>query len=354
VGFHLYLDQESFHHNHKHKVSRPNNVYFSSLLKLLFLLGVYSISSITWPLSHSGRILKPFQYTSETTFRTKKTASPTYTSAAIVSEIRPKINGTEIDTRQIGSHLLYGQQTAFHSYGFSMNMWPFALPLLKYGSEPPSYSSPAGNQAETLQFIYQYEQALGTAAMLTHYIFFLGCKMNTLEISVSSQGLVEATTDWIVGEITVPNTVHGLTTPTFAEFAGITTPAISNIDGGSTPFTLDGVTYPIKEFRINWNNNVIMDDFNGSGLADQLTTGGIKITGSFRTPVGKNLNLETKMHDFPQTGVPASYVYKTGVMVANMTGFKLLQDDNPTTAGPTDTFKHTYNFECLTAALATS
>jgi hypothetical protein len=312
------------------------------------------MSSITWNLSHSALIEKPFQYTAETTFRTKKTASPVYTAAAIVDAIRPKINGTEIDTRQIGSHLLYGQQTAFHSYGLSMDLFPFSLPLLKYGSEPPNYVTPAGTQQESIQFIYQYKQALGTAALTTHYIFFLGCKMNTLEISVTSQGLVEAKTDWIVGEITAPSASSGLTTPTLVDFSGITTPAISNIDGGSTPFSINGVSYPIKEFKIKWDNNLIADDFNGSGLVDQITTGGIKITGSFQTPVGKDLLLETKMHDFPQTGVPAVYTFKTGVMVCNMTGFKLVSDDNPSIAGPTDTMKHTYNFEALTAALATA
>ena len=236
----------------------------------------------------------------------------------------------------------------------TINCYPFDLPFLKYGSEPPNYNTPAGTQAETLQFVYRYKQATGTAQTQDHYIFFLGCMMNSLELSVSSQGLVEATTDWIVGEITVPSTSSGLTTPTLPLLSATTTPPISNIDGGNTPMTINGTTYPIKEFRINWNNNIIADDFNGSGLVDQLTTGGIKITGSFRTPIGKNLSLETAIHDFPQTGVNASYVFKSGTMTCNMTGFKLVADDNPVTAGPTDTMKHSFNFECVTAALATS
>ena len=313
------------------------------------------MSSITFPLAHAARA-DVFGYTNETTFRTKKTASPVYTSFGIVGEIRPRINDVEIDTRNLGSHLLYAQQTAFHSYGVAINVHPFDLPLLKYGSEPPNYTTPAGTQAETLQFVYRYKQAQGTAGVQDHYLFFLGCMMNTLELSVSSQGLVEASTNWIVGEITVPITTSlgGLTTPTLPLLSATSTPPISNIDGGNTPFTLNGVSYPIKEFRIQWNNNIIADDFNGSGLVDQLTTGGIKITGSFRTPVGKNLALETAIHDFPQTGVNASYTFKAGTMVCNMTGVKLVADDNPITAGPTDTMKHSFNFEAVTAALATS
>lgn len=234
----------------------------------------------------------------------------------------------------------------------TINCYPFSLPFLQLGSEAPNYTTHVNDG--TQQFVYKYKQAQGTAETLSHYMFFLGCKMNTLELSVSSQGLVEATTDWIVGEITVPSTSSGLTTPTIPDFSATTTPALSNIDGGNTPFTLDGVSYPIKEFRINWNNNIIADDFNGSGLVDQLTTGGIKVTGSFRTPVGKNLALETFIHDFPQDGETASYTFKSGTMVCNMTGFKLVADDNPITSGPTDTMKHSYNFECKTASLAAS
>lgn len=311
------------------------------------------MSSIVWPLSHSARA-DVFGYTSESTFRTKKTSSPTYTSVGIVSELRPRINDTEIDVRNLGSHLIYGRQTAFHSYGMTINCYPFDLPFLKYGSEPPNYSTPSGTQAETLQFVYRYKQAEGTSEMLDHYVFFLGCKMNTLELSVSSQGLVEATTDWNVGEITVPSTSSGLTTPTLPLLSATTTAPISNIDGGNTPFTINSVTYPIKEFRIQWNNNIIMDDFNGSGLVDQMTTGAIEITGSFRTPVGKNLALETFMHDFPQSGVNASYTFKTGVMVCNMTEFKLVADDNPHVSGPSDTDKHSFNFVAKTASLGTS
>jgi len=313
------------------------------------------MSSITWPLAHSARA-EAFAYTPEVTFRTLKTASPVYTSVGIVGEFRPRINDVEIDTRNLGSHLIYARQTAFHSYGMTIQSWPFDLPFLKYGSEPPNYTTPAGTQAETLQFLYKYQQATGTAGTLSHYVFLLGCKMNTLELSVSSQGLVEATSDWMVGEITVPVSTSngGLTTPNIPALSATVTPPISNIDGGNTPMTINSVTYPIKEFRIQWNNNIIGDDFNGSGLIDQMTTGGIEISGSFRTPVGKNLNLETFVHDFPQAGVNASYVFKTGVMVVNMTEFKLVADDNPHVSGPQDTDKHAFNFVAKTAALATS
>ena len=281
-------------------------------------------------------------------------SSPTLTAAKIVSDIRPRIDNQEIDVRQIGSHLLYGMQSSGHSYGFGMNLHPFDLPLLKYGSEPPSYSSPSGNQATSLSFAMQYLQATGTAAMTSHYMKFLGAKMNTLEISVSSQGLVEANTDWICREIAVP-TATAISGATWPEFADITTAALSNVDGGNKPLKINSVDYAVKDFRIQWNNNLIPDQFSGSGLIDALTTGPIDISGSFNTPIGQSLLLETAIHDFPQTGVAAVYKVKTGVMFINMTGFKLMSDaPEGFTAGPTNTGQRVFNFKCTAAALATS
>jgi len=311
------------------------------------------MSQIAFPLTTSAQVETPFSYVEEATFGTMPT-SPTLTAAKIVSAIQPKIDNMEMDVRQIGSHLLYGMQSGGHSYGFSMSVHPFDLPLLKYASEPPNYATPTATQATPLSFALKYKQALGTAAMSTHNIKFLGTKFNTLEISVSSQGLVEANLDAICREITVPvaGDISGATWPTFAS---ITAPALSNVDGGNKPLTINSVQYAVKDFRIQWNNNLIADQFSGSGLIDALTTGAIEISGSFNTPVGQSLVLETAIHDFPQTGVTASYLVKTGTMVINMTGFKLLSDSpEGFSEGPTATNQHSFNFRCTAAALATS
>ena len=313
-------------------------------------------SQLTYSLTHSAQIEKPLCYSAESTLGTLVTASPTYTAVAVVGQISPKINIMEIPVRQIGSHYEYGRVTAGHAYTFSLNVNPFALPFLKYGSEPPNYTTPTGTQAESLSFLLQYKQALGTAQLVSHQQFYLGCKMNQLTLSVSSQGLLEATTDWIAREITVPvlTSANTLTTPTIPTFASITTPPISNIDSGNLPLTINSVAYAADNFTISWNNNLIAESFIGSGLIDALTTGAVEITGSFVTPIGQSLALETVMHDFPQTGVTAKFTFKTSTMVVTMTNFKFLDDDTPWSQGPTDTTKNTVNFSCSTATLATS
>ena len=311
------------------------------------------MSQIAFPLTHAANVEVPFSYIEEATFGTLP-ASPTLVATKITTGLTPRMDDMEMDVRQLGSHLLYGQSTGGHTYGFGLTFNPFDLPFLKYGTEPPNYTTPTGTSAVSLAFVLKYKQATGTAGMTSHTMQFLGSKCNTTELSVSSQGLVTATQDWICRDITVPSAsaISGATYPTFGS---ITSPALSNVDGGNKPLTLNGVQYAVKDFRISWNNNLIRDTFSGSGLVDQLTVGAIEITGSFNTPVGQSLILEGFMHDFPQNEINASYTVKSGTMVINMTGFKLLSDaPEGFQGGPTATNQHTFNFRCKSAGLATS
>jgi hypothetical protein len=161
------------------------------------------MSQIAFPLTHSGTAEAPFSYIEETTFRTMP-ASPTLTAVKVVDQITPRIDNMEMDVRTIGSHYLYGMQSGGHTYGLGLTVHPFDLPFLKYGTNPPNYTTPTGTSASSVAFAMKYRQATGTAGMSLHNIKFLGCKPNTTEISISSQGLVEATMDWTVGEITTP------------------------------------------------------------------------------------------------------------------------------------------------------
>lgn len=311
------------------------------------------MSQIAFPLTHSGTMPNPVSYIEEAVFGTIP-ASPTLTAVKVLTDLRPKIDDMEMDVRQVGSHLLYGMQSGGHSYGFGLTVNPFDLPFLKYGTEVPNYTTPAGNQLTPLSFVVRYKQATGTAGMVDHYIKFLGSKCNTTELSVSSQGLVEVNQEWLCREITKPTStpISGATYPTFAS---ITSPVLSNVDGGNKPLYINSVQYAVKDFRINWNNNMIPDQFSGSGLKDAITSGAIEVTGSFNTPVGQDLLLETAIQDFPQTEVVAKYVVKNGTMVVNMTGLKLLSDTpEGFSAGPTQTMQHTYSFKCISASLGTS
>jgi len=312
------------------------------------------MSQIAFTLTHSGTMPNPFSYVEETTQFGALDSSPTLLATKITKDIRPKIDDNEIEVRQVGSHLLYGQQTSGHTYGLGLTTNPFDLPFLKYGSEPPNYTTPTGTSARSLSFVLRYKQSTGTIGQVDYYLKFLGFKFNTLELSVSSQGLAEATSELMGREIAIPTAtaISGATWPTFGS---ITSPALSNVDGGNKPLTIGATQYAVKDWRNQWNNNLIIDQFSGSGLADAITVGGIEITGSFNTPTGQDLTQETAMHDFPQVETTFKYIVKNGTMVVNGTGFKLLGDTpEGFSAGPTATNQHVYNYKCISAGLGTS
>ena len=308
--------------------------------------------------THSALITNAFASTAETGgFGITPTASPVFDAWSIVGEIVPKIDDVEIDIRQIGSHQKYasgGMQTAAHKYSFTMMLNPTAIDKMGYGSNPPNYTTPAGTNAESLTFILGYKQALGGVSLTQHWVLFKGCKCNSLTITVTAEGLVEVTMEWICREITTPAASHGLTTPTIPDFSGITSAAISNVDSGAKPLTINAIAYAVNNWSITFNNNLIADPYIGTGLIEALNVGEIEVTGSFVTPVGQDLLLETAINAFPQTGVAAKFKYKAAAMFANIVGLKLISDDSPWRRGPTETKKHTYNWNCTSAALGTS
>ena len=309
------------------------------------------MSQISQTFSHSGTAQAPFSFIEETTFGVMPT-SPSLTAVKVIDQVTPTIDNMEMDVRTIGSHYLYGMQSGGHTYGLGMTVHPFDLPFLKYGTNAPNYTSPSGTSARSVAFATKLMMSTGTVGQTLHNIQWLGCRPNTTEISISSQGLVEATMEWIPRFMSKPTAgdISGSTWPSFP-----TSPVLSNVDGGNKPLTIDGVDYPIEDFRISWNNNLIQKTYSGSGLLDGSAIGAVEITGSFNTPFGSAAALETAINDFPQTGVDADYNVKTGTMIIDMANFKLMTDNIAgISAGPQDVMTHEFTFKCSTADLVAS
>jgi len=308
-------------------------------------------SQIGFSLSHVGTAPAPLSYIQEVAFGTMP-ASPTLTAVKVIDQFTPRIDNMEMDVRSIGSHYLYGMQSGGHTYGLGLTLHPFDLPFLKIGTNGPNYTTPAGTVTASYAMAFKYYQSTGTLGYNLYNIQLLGGRPNTTSISISSQGLVEATQDWVFRDITKPTAgdISGSTWPAFP-----TTAVLSNIDAGSKPLTINGTAYAIGDFKIDWNNNLIQKKYIGSDLLDQSVLGAVDISGSFVTPAGQDTLLETAIHDFPQSGVTGKLTVKTGVMIINMTNMKLLTDA-PTglSAGPTDAYEHAYTFKCSTATLDTT
>ena len=316
-----------------------------------------SSPQIVYGLTHAGLATNPFCYTPETQYGVKKTASPVYTALAIPSDVVTTRDGVTIDVRQAGSHNIYGSQNAGLNYGLTIPIHPMNIAFLKYGTEPPNYTTPAGTSAESVQFLMKYKRATGSTTYTDHFVFYLGCKPNTTNISISAQGLVEASMEWRPRQITTPSAVAngGLTTPTIPTFSSISGPVFQDSDGGNLPLYVNGVQYAVNNFEINWNNNLIAEAYNGSGLVDAEIIGGIEITGSFTTPEGQDLLLEGMMDNLAQAGTSGKYIVKPGAMVINWTGMQLIGDSGANFEGtPTQSLKHTYAFKCATAGLTTT
>ena len=310
-------------------------------------------SQITWSLTGAWNTTRPFQYVAQTDINAIPTASPAFIAADIITEVNPSIDHNSFDVESIGSRTIRDMITVAQDFGFSLNHFPYSLPLLKYISEPPNETTPAGTSAEYLGFLLSYKQAVG-GTNTEHFVKFQGAKGNSLEISVDPEGLVSATSEWICREITLPNVASGLTTPVFVEHAATTSPPLSHTDNGPTPLRLAAVDFPCGAFTINWNNNLKPDRYNGSTLIDALTVTNRRIEGSFMIPVGKNLQLETKIRELQQTQFAASYVFKTGVMVANITNMELINYSPVVNGSNNETFAWEWSWKAEDASLGTA
>lgn len=310
---------------------------------------------LVFPLVTSATATNPFSYTEETTYGVLKTASPAYTAVAIAADVSYHQDNVPLDVRMAGSHLKYSTQTGGHNYTLDIPFHPLNITFMKYGTEVPNYTTPTGTSASSLQFAYKYKQALGTAGLNDAFLLFLGFRPNTTSISVSPQGLVEASMNLIGREVYMTTTANGgMTTPTIPSYASITGPVFTDADAANLPLTINAVTYTADAFTINWNNNTFGKAYlGGQGYIDAALVGGIDITGSFTVPIGQGSTLET-LSSSNQAGVVAKYVFKVGTMVLNMTGFTLTAVDESILSQPTAPQSRAFTFSCATASIGTS
>jgi hypothetical protein len=105
---------------------------------------------------------------------------------------------------------------------------------------------------------------------------------------------------------------------------------------------------------LNVDTGLIAKPYNGSGKIDASFPGTYKITGNVNIPVGAQGTAIETLALASQTGVTAKYNFKTGVMVANLTGF-VLGSGVRTFPGNADSFlENPFSYEASGLTLATS
>jgi hypothetical protein len=318
------------------------------------------MSQIAFPLVTPATATNPLSYIVEPAdaFGTKITASPSYTAVAVTENVDFAINNTLLDIFQAGSFYKYSQQTGGQNYTLDIAVQPQDINFLKIGTNTPvpgSAGTTAGLSASSYQFVMKHKKSFGTAQVHDVYTFFLGCRPATTTISVSPQQKVSATMNWVIREIQETNATNGgLTSPTIPTLGSITGPVIVDSDAGALPLTINSNAYATDGFSMTVDTGLISKAYNGSGRIDASYPGTFKITGNIKVPAGSQGNALKTLSLSSQTGVTASYLFKTGVMKANFTGF-VLGNNTGNFPGNADSFlEDTLTWEASGVTLATS
>ena len=312
--------------------------------------------ALVFPLVTSATASNPFSYTEETTYGVLKTASPTFLAVAVAQDVTYKKDNVPLDVGQAGSHYLYSTSVGGHNYTLDIPFHPYDLSYSKYFSQTPNYTTPTGTAASSLQFLYKAKRAQGTAQLYDAYTIFLGFRPASMTYSVSAQGLVDATSSLIGREVyTSVATNGGYTTPTIPTFASVTGAVFQDADSAALPLTVDGVQYTMDNFSITWNLGTFAKAYlGGGGYAETVLVGGIRISGSFTTPIGGGQGLETLADAATQPGVTAKYTIKSGACVINMTKMVITAQDNTILSTPTAPAENQFTFNCSLATIDTS
>ena len=161
--------------------------------------------------------------------------------------------------------------------------------------------------------------------------------------------------DWVARDVQFSTALNGgTTTPVIPTLASITGPVIVDSDAGPSPLTINSLTYPTDGFTVDIDNGLISKPYNGSGKIDASYPGTYKITGNINVPLGAQANALKTLSLSSQSGVVAKYNFKTGVMVANMTGF-VLGSTETSFPGNADSFlEDPFTFECSGFTLGTA
>lgn len=140
-----------------------------------------------------------------------------------------------IKYRQIGSRDMYAMIKTGELYSFDVTFNPIDDQLLNYAINLPGQT--AQNIGKSLSFVKS-----ATVNGTEMFTIYRGCRADSIDISIASDGAVECTISFVAKEITTPSTSHGLTTPVFA--TNPTQIPWTNLSGGTNPFRVGGIVDP--------------------------------------------------------------------------------------------------------------
>lgn len=229
-------------------------------------------------------VIKPWQYTAETTEGTTPTASPSFTGVA-AETVSFGIDGNFEDAAQIGTEDMLAIIQGPQRYDSSVKFYLANSTYLKYGVNAANYASPSGTISETLSHLFSI-YLNGTE----NYVILKGSRAKSATIDLEIGRPTVASIDWVHTTITAPATSHGLTTPTLAS---VPTSAIWTwTSGGATPVSWNASGIKCQKISISINRNTAVDHTLGNLDPYSSQPHARNISGSM-TVLWTNTDLET-------------------------------------------------------------
>lgn len=219
--------------------------------------------------SGAWKFLKPPQYIEETTYNTPP-ASPTFKLVGFLSSITPNATITKDTVRVVGNRDPVSQPKMTEVYSLSIKWRPILstkMDFAKYGVNLANDATPAGTNAASVAIAWSY-----TVNGTEKYFVATGCKTDSISIEVSKDGGVNVTQELKCKQIRqhlTDLTTAGITTPTYITTFPAEDPW-SSIDGGTTPFSIEGTEWKTDRFKLDVNQNLAELAPNGTTSLEYL------------------------------------------------------------------------------------
>jgi hypothetical protein len=184
---------------------------------------------MSYVLTGGWHVQRQLQYIEEVTYGTTPT-DPTFVHAGPIVELNDSQEAQSIKYRQIGSRDLYAAIKTGELYSFDVTFNPLATDILQYCINKETDGSK--NIGKSLSFI-KSQKVNGTEM----YTIYKGCRAESVDLSVTSDGAVEISATFQCKEITTPSTTHGLGTVTWG--TNPTSTPWTNLTSGSGPLRFD-------------------------------------------------------------------------------------------------------------------
>ena len=212
---------------------------------------------------------KPPQFIEETTYNTPP-ASPVFKLVGFLQSITPSASITKDITRVVGTRDPVSQPKMTEEYSLSIKWRPSTtnkMDFAKYGVNLANDTTPAGTNAASVAIAWSL-----TVNGTEKFFVATGCKTDTISIEVTKDGGVNVTQELKCKQIRQHLTdlsSAGITTPTYITSFPAEDPW-SSIDGGATPFSIEGTEWKTDRFKLDVNQNLAIVAPNGTTSLEYL------------------------------------------------------------------------------------